>query len=332
MAIPFDSEGILPSNRFTETWTITAVNGVDNNYFIPDHAPFHPHSVVVFDVDTGAVLQEGTDYAFSHIFEQARDAVGHDIYSGIYLIDPSRVGNFKVSLITIGDIFVNHPNTIVQRGLEALVELQTITWDELVPDDMTFPPTPHTQPKEDVQSVAEIMAAILEATNAIKSGSRDIHLNDIIDLDSTFVQPLLQRLKNIADAILTKATVTSVLHSYVTTGSVTPGGAKVNIGDIPANTWIALPLGIPVPRTGTYVINWGVSPTEGALLTPLANRTRFMVDGGTISKSYDNGAIVQLTEGTIISLNMKLLGNAGADVDLSTTETSSFLSIARYSV
>lgn len=316
MAYPFDESGILPSNLVREQKSVTNVNGIDHNYVIPEGAPFHGASMVVYHKETARYLEKDVDYYLTHIFEEASDAIGRSIHSGVTFIDKNITGTFNLSYQTIGGSWVNSDTIAVNDGLNSLAALLTIRWEEVVPNNMTFPPTRHTQPVTDIEAVTEIINSMKDLTDAIKSGSRDIYMKDIKDVESAYIQPTLTALYAIVGAIKAKENAAYLTHMYSS-----PKNILTSLGNVPEGEWIETPLSCTVPRAGSWLISWDVNAIiEGALngdglpeggnLKP-ALYVKAKINGSDIATSVVNGAIVPLNKDIEVTLHIMLAEESG---------------------
>lgn len=324
MAYPFDETGIMPSNLVVEEKTITEVNGIEHNYFIPEAAPFHASSMVVVHKETGRILQKDVDYYLTHYYTTASDAIGSSIYAGVALIDPNITGSFALRYQTIGGDWVNSDTIAVRDGLSALNDLLTIRWEEVVPDDMTFPPTRHTQPVTDIEAITEIINEFKNIADAIRSGSRDITMADIKDLETAWIQPNLNALERIAQAIEQKENA-----SYLTHGIISPRNNPTVLGDFSKGQWEDTPLVYTIPRAGSWKLDWDVNVEVDGVPTSDV-RTRVVIDGSVIDSSYVNGQITSLNLGKIVTVQMKLMSDSGS-VKIAAEEFTSSLSMLRVS-
>lgn len=324
MIYPFDETGALTSNLVKESRTITSINGVDSNYIIPKAAPFFGLSLVVVDGATGRILDKDIDYELIYKFTTATDAIGRSIYGGFAFINPSVSGTFSIQYQTIGGDWVDDASMGVQDGIDALADLKTILWEEVVPDDLTFPPTRHTQPVTDWEAVTEIIDAIRENTAAISGGSRDILIGDVTDLESGYITPLINAIIGVRDAIVAKEN-----SAYLTHMTKNLGFTATVLSSVAKGVWTDTPLVITVPRTGSWVFNWDVTVfKDNAQFRDF--RTRVVINGSVIPQTYAKNVPIAVTAGDIASVEIYLANDNGT-LQLSSPDYSSAITAIRLS-
>lgn len=307
---PFDPNGNLVSNLIVnEPHSLTSANGVNHQYMVPRDAPFFDSSMVVIDADSGDILTKGVDYDIGWTFDVGLSEVGVGLSGAVYLIDQNRNGNFKLRYHTLGGDFVNAITRSINDGLRTLNDLTVVTWDDInagtIPTD--WPPTPHTQPVTDVEAVTELIDAINNVANAMMSAPPYIHMADIIDLDTSFIAPLLQSLNDIALAITNKAD--SGLRYEI---FEVPRIPEVVIATPAANTWLDIGLIGTVVVEGTYQVTHSVTPEFPTGMNPNYKiRVVLSDDSGVtyndIPMSYLNGVPIGLGAGWIIKVQIRLL-------------------------
>lgn len=304
--LAFDPTGKLAANKKIETHTISAINGVEYNYIVPDYAPFFRDSLVVVHVDTGAILQEGVDYEIIIEFPAGTDALKSSIYCGFYLTDPNASGSYQVQVQSIGGDFVTPTTQAISDGLNAIYNLQNLTWSDINPSTIpsTFPPSAHTQPLTDVQVLAAVQNSFSDIRVALQNlPSQGLQLSDIIDFDSAALQPLLDGMTNIVAAIQAKNIQNIVQHeaAYLY-------GSDVNLGAVSTAAWTDIPtLSVTIGTAGTYEIDWDLNP----LVAPAGAQllSRFIIDsGGTqviVNEAILKGYIRSFAAGDIITLQVR---------------------------
>lgn len=323
----FDPVGNLSDNLVTnESAQVLSVNGVDHNYIIPVFAPFYGNSLVVVDQTNGEILDPGVDYELTHEFREMSTHVNSGIYGSFTFTDSNRSGFFRIRYQTLGGDFVDTTTQALSDGLALLADLRTIDWSDIVGVPTVFPPSPHTQPVTDIESVTQLIAAIQSATTAISAGSREIHMNDIIDLDSTYITPLFTNLQNIATEIRNKNLTNNIYHEQTS-----PGITRTDAGNYLAGQWSDLPLQVK-PATGisgTFEIKYDLKAVTVPANTDYD--VRFVVNGLVVSKSYINGAYVGLDDTMTVKLQIKPRTTNISEFVIADVNYTSSLSIERKS-
>lgn len=306
---PFDPNGNLASNLIVdEAHPLNTVNGVEYQYMVPRNAPFYDASMVVVDETSGSILTRGVDYELGWTFEAGLDEIGVGLSGAVYLLDQNRTGTFKIRYQTLGGDFVTATTRAIADGLRTLNDLTLVKWDDIAPATIpaTFPPTPHTQPVTDVEAVQEIIDSLVNITNAMLTAPPYIHVADIIDFDSGFIQPLEAAIEDVADAIRTNRDKTLIYERF----SINPNPTKALAeGTDPIASWLDVGLvGVPAVD-GTYLISYDLRPLFNAGINPVY-RTRFVIslDGGltysTVPESYNNNVAVGLASGWLVKLQV----------------------------
>lgn len=321
----FDPVGNLPANLVNnESAQVNTINGVDHNYIIPLNAPFYGDSLVVVDEDSGQQLTPGTDFELTHEFREMSDHVNKDVFGSFTFTDVNRTGNFRIRYRTIGGDFVNGTTQALTDGLNALATLRNIDWDTITNVPSVFPPSPHTHPVTDVESVQQLITALQATATAIQASSRDIHMADIVDLNTGLINPLFQNLQNIATEIRTKSAATTIYAEQTT-----PGTTTTNLGPVAGGTWEDLPLQITPAsgKSGTFEITHSVDLRT----TPQVEyEVRFVINNSDVAKSYINGALVGLDDTMTVKVQVRLAGNV-TDCLVADTDHSSALTIKHIS-
>ena len=304
--LQFDPMGTLQANRFTnEPHTISAVNGVDHNFFVPHWAPFFAKDLVVVDANTGMVLEENEDYYLGYHFAEATEKTGFPIYGAVVMADVNRTGTFYLTGQSLGGSYVDDERLAIENGLATIDDLLNPDWTEIVDRIInlpeTFPPTPHTTKLDEVEGVSALLAKLEAMTIAITDTPRKISLNDIADLETQYTQPLLAAMRDIATEIAGIAEVDN--YYYVNVNTVQ--GSDVIPGPI-TNHWYNIPgASITVANTGAF--NLILSSNAAAEITDgtggfLPTDVRFQVNGQTVSESYLRNVVIGLNEGDVVTM------------------------------
>lgn len=303
--LPFDESGIAPSNLVeNESHTISAINGVDHNYFIPEYAPFFAPSMVVVDKTTGLVLTKGVDYDLSHRFIGGVAAVAKELNSSVVFLDPNITGEFILRYQSLGGDFVTPATQALTDGIDTLTNVLATTWEDVVGAPPTFPTTAHREPVTDINAVSEIIAQMERTTQAIQQGSRNIKLQDVTDLKIEFIDPMLTALRGIASAVEDKIVQT---NNHFIKSEYLASNDALDIGSFTAGLWRDLPLQVSVPGTlgGSYSVLWDVelnTPNE----TGLAFEYRFVVNNAVMPLSHNRGTVMSLVGGWEVKLQARV--------------------------
>lgn len=336
----FDPNGNLAANLITnEQHSVNTINGVDHQYMVPRDAPFFDASMVVVDVNSGVILTKGVDYEITYKFDAGVSEVGTGLSGAIYLIDKNRTGLFALRYQTLGGDFVTATTRAIGDGLDTLAALQTTTWDQIAPSTLptTWPVTPHTQSVNDIEAVDRLSAALENVANLLTQKPPYIHVEDIIDLDTVYFQPMIQATNEVADAIRTVMDKTLHYENYripLNPDKSLPGTA----GDI--NKWVSTGLIVPVNADGTYLLSHHCKPLFGAGDNP-KYRLRYTIstNGGVtwnpVEKSYLNNIPQPLVSGWFLRLEIyfqETHNGALISSDASGTEVGTSLTICRLGI
>lgn len=323
----FDASGTLPGNLITnEEHVISGVNGVEHNYIVPTNAPFFNTSMVVVDVLTGNILEETKDYHIVWRFDEAIDEVALQISGAIVFEDVNRNGTYRLRYQTLGGDFVDDTTRAIASGLDTLANMQNTTWDNIANPPATFPATPHNHTVTDIDAVNEILDELILMRQALEDPFKDLHLRDIIDLKSEYVDPVLKGLNDIAGAIVAKAAVASTYFEQST-----PGDTPVALGALPAGAWKDTPLAVEVNRNGSYKIDHDVNARPEGMSADAYIETRYVVNNLAISRSYSNGAAIGLTAGDVVKVQVRAVNSTATECRISGSTWSSTLCVSRLS-
>lgn len=303
--LPFDESGIAPSNLVeNESHTITAINGVDHNYLVPDYAPFFAPSMVVVDKTTGLVLKKGVDYDLSHRFLEGVSAIAKELNGSIVMLDPNITGEFILVYQSLGGDFVTDDTKALEDGIDTLTNVLATTWEDVVGVPPAFPPTAHREPVTDINAVSEIIAQMERTTQAIAQGSRNIKLEDVTDLKEVFIDPLLTAMRGIASAIENKTVQT---NNHFIKSEYPANNAALDIGSFTAGLWRDLPLKASVPGTlgGSYMVMWDVE-LEAPNEVGLEFEYRFVVNDAVMPLSHNKGTVMSLVGGWEVTLQARV--------------------------
>ena len=323
----FDPLGNLAQNRIqNELHNVTELNGVDHNYIVPDAAPFYDESLVVVDAATGQSLVSGVDYFFIYPFGEATEKVGKPISGGIAFVDPNRNGNFAFNYQTLGGDYVNDETKAIADGLDALGNLVSRRWQDLVNVPVNFPPTPHTARLSSINGVSEILAHISQLEAAIRSPERHISIADIVDLNEGYVEPMTQGFHAIANAI----TALGMDHNYYCP-EVNTGAVLSDLGSQVGGEWFEIGLEIAPLFDGTYLLNICGNPLVTVPSGKPQYEFRFKVDDTLISQSALTNTVIGLTANQKVTVEMRVLGEDSSRVIVADRHVSCGVTLLRVS-
>lgn len=319
--IPFDETGALPTNRRTETQTVSAINGVDHNYVVPDFAPFFKNSVNIYHVESNKYLVQDVDYICTHEFLEAKEKMAAPIYGSLTFLDKNITGTFRLAYQSIGGPFVTSATQAITNGMNALATLQRTSWDNVtVPP--TFPPTFHLHPVTDVQGVTEMINELVRIREGLQSQFSHLAMADITDLDSAFVAPLLANFAGVTAAITAQQNNTNLYFTEKTISENT-----INLGVLKEDQWTDTPLRVTAAKAGTYTVDWGID----ARLSGHSIQQRFVYAGSPMPKSAINGVSLPINAGKEIKVQIRAVGGDIATAVISEANRGGFLRITRIS-
>lgn len=304
---PFDPIGNLTSNRIlNELHTITEVNGADHAYFVPRNAPFYNDSLHVVDTVNSQTLKLGEDYFFIYPFEDASLKTGMAVTGGIGFYDTNRNGSYKLSYQTLGGDYVNEESQAIQDGLEALDNLMHPDWSQLVNVPAVFPPTPHTLRLDHVAGIAGVIAQLDAIAAAVASPERRIMLEDIVDLDTQYIDPLMANLSGLRSAISGLETSRNYYHREATSGN-----APQVITAVPANIWVETGISLQADQPGNYLLLLTGNPhtvdEQGARIFGPQVELRWVINNTYISQSNLHSTTLGLAQDDVLGIQMRVV-------------------------
>ena len=320
---PFDQTGLNPANRISnEAHVVSAINGVNHNYIVPENAPFFKESLVVVNSATGQILEPGVDYTFTHKFGEAEAHMARKLYGSFTFLNPNTTGTFRIAYQTLGGDFVTSFTRAIGNGIAALAGLLTVDWTTLSGLPPTFPVTSHTHPVTGVDGVKQFLDIMALIKEGIIDPNQSLHLDDVTDLDKRFITPLLLGLQDIRATIATSENANLPWASISSASTQTDLGAKTN------GTWFDLPLTVDAPVTGTFVPMWHIN--EFAINEATAYvEVRYLVGTGTVSTSSMKFAPIALSKGTTIKLQARVVGSDVAAFYIGNKGQASTLTLVR---
>jgi hypothetical protein len=265
--------------------------------------------MVVVDVATGNALIEGVDYFYAYPFEEASEKVGVPISGAVALVDVNRVGSFLLNYQTLGGEYVNEESQAIQDGLDALANLNSRTWADIVNVPTGFPPTPHTHRLDNFVGIAEILAKFTSLEAAIRSPERHITMADIVDLNEGYIQPMTEGMASIA---ATLSTITG--HKNIYTAEANTVSTNPVLNNVQNATWTDIGISVTVAFTGTYMVMFSGNPVDELTDTPLDVEFRFLVENTVLSQSTRTGTTVGLTAGNVVKLQLRKSNSTAGNV------------------
>ena len=305
--LPFDETGSLATNLKTEQHTISSANGIDHAYIVPEWAPFFKTGFAVYHVESNRYLTEGIDFEFTHDFVEAFERISSYVYGSITLLDTTLVGTFKIRLQSLGGDFVVPESQAIANGFDALLNLQTITWEDIISPE-AFPPTLHELPLNDIEGVTEIINQLMLMRQGIDAGNADIKFEDITDLDTAFTIPLLASLESIALAIREKAYSNNLYYEEELIKDTVVEVSYV------LGQWTSVPLELILAETGSFIIDWdvlGVNDTDDGTV-----EFRWLSNDAVVSKSYNKNIVSSHSAETTLQLQLRVKEGTGTKVTI----------------
>ena len=320
---PFDQTGLNPANRISnEAHVVSAINGVDHNYIVPENAPFFKESLVVVNSATGQILEPGVDYTFTHKFGEAEAHMARKLYGSFTFLNPNTTGTFRIAYQTLGGDFVTSFTRAIGNGIAALAGLLTVNWTTLSGLPPTFPVTSHTHPVTGVDGVKQFLDIMALIKEGIIDPNQSLHLDDVTDLDKRFITPLLLGLQDI------RATIATSENANLPWASISSASTQADLGAKTNGIWFDLPLTVDAPVTGTFVPMWHIN--EFAINETTAYvEVRYLVGTGTVSTSSMKFAPIALNKGTTIKLQARVVGSDVAAFYIGNKGQASTLTLVR---
>ncbi|AXH71041.1 putative tail protein [Vibrio phage BONAISHI] len=319
---PFDQTGFNPANKITnEEHVINTINGSDHNYIVPKNAPFFKESISIIDTATGEFLEDD-EFECTHHFSAGDDALARKVYGSITLLDANRTGTFKIEYQTLGGDFVTNLTQVIANGMATLAALRTADWADLVGVPPEFPVTAHTQPVTDILGVQQFLDVMNQIEEGVVDPNNSFTLDDVTDLNTVFITPLLTVLNDIKASI--QARDTAVTLPVVRTDS---GKDDSDLGAQVAGTWFDTGLSVVIPSNGTYLTSWSHPST--VIDEDLKTQWRFMVDDVEIDDGYKNNSARALAQGQVVKLQARVLSGNSSNFYLSRYKTPTILQCLR---
>jgi len=225
-------------------------------------------------MESGQPLEPTRDYFPAWPFEKGTDEVGKPIVGAIGFLDTNRSGSYRLIYRTLGGKYVNAETQAVSSGMDTLNSLINTPWETVVNVDPVFPPTPHNVTLSNVAGTDAILQAVQVLSTVLASPDRNIMMEDILDLDTSLVEPIVTSMSSLADALRIIAESNTIYHNSANTG-----GLLRDMGISVAGEWRDIGLSLTVQYTGSYMLNVCGNPTVTDASGPLAYEFRYAVNG-----------------------------------------------------
>lgn len=324
--LPFDETGQLASNLKTETHVISSINGVNYQFILPDWAPFFKTGFSIFHEESGRYLEDGVDFFFSHYFEEADEAIAEKVYGSITLLDVNMTGTFHLQLQSLGGEFVTNVTQALESGLSTLAEMQSIRWEDII-TPAEFPPTSHEHVVTDLEGVNRVIEELTLIRQSIEARLNELTMEDISDLDTGYIQPLMTNLNSLTAAILANGTGGATLF-YEKAFFTNIGGVEdIIIGSQAADTWFDTPLSVVVVEPGMYKIDHSLDPLVDSAVESISYR--WVLNNTVVSRSYANGISHAIPANTNLKLQMRLNGAGSSQTVICDTSRGAVLTATR---
>lgn len=299
--LPFDETGKASTNRKEETHTVASINGVNHNFIMPEWKPFFKDGFAIFHVEGGRFLKEDIDFIFTHDFDVASEKLKTKVCSSITLLDKTINGNFKLVLQSLGGSFVTSETQAIKSGFDSLLDLKAVKWEDII-TPAAFPLTSHDVASDEIEGVNRIIAELAKTNASIEKMFDSIKMEDITDLDTAYVAPLLTKLGDVAVAIKNHG----FNKNLVAVESLAiKASTDINVGALTVNTWTDMPLDVMVAIAGTYQLDYNlnyVKDGSGKI------ETRFLIDNVVVSKSYLNNLHVTIPANKRVKVQARVVG------------------------
>lgn len=215
MPKPFDASGYSPQNRIiNELHQVQYAGETEPYIIIPDYAPFFKDRFSIVD-SNGMVLQEGQDFIFTHIWSAGVETLGKELFGSIAFINVTGNGYFRLNYQTIGGTYPSG-NAYATEGFHELsvLALSTLDWENT---PSTWPENIHTHPLlSGFDGMTQIYQKFDEIVQALQYPRNVIRLDDVEDLGDKFVEPTLDSLNQIINAMVKPILQQSVIDEIST--------------------------------------------------------------------------------------------------------------------
>lgn len=180
----FDPSCTNPENIvLRERYTIEPPQTSNFYFVIPKSAPFFAgRDFTITHYPSGRVLEPGKDYVPSNRFIAATRSTGLGVYGSITILNHTLTGILEITYHTIGGIWTFDEASILEYLTRVERDPRVTSWDSVLDQPTTFPPTLHDFNINDLQGWEVLMpelVGIKEAIDAKGSGALDDHKNDL---------------------------------------------------------------------------------------------------------------------------------------------------------
>lgn len=322
LPLPFDETGQLASNLVHETQTLQSVNGVQHQFIVPDFAPFFKTGFSIYHVEGTRFLTEGTDFFFSHWFEDADSNLADKVYSSVTLMDTTFTGTLKLQFQSLGGDFVTALTAAIENGFDTLLNLQSVRWEDIVTPP-TFPPTSHTHVVTDIEGVNRVIEEMTKIRQSIDAHFTELTMSDITDLETVYVAPLMTNLQALTSSIIANGMPQSTLvyTAELFTDDDT-GSDDIDMGVVTVDTWTDTPIVMNVVKGGTYLLRHDMLPVAvGDAITSIDYRWR--VNSLDVTWGRTNGRKVPLAANSQVRLQVRVKATSVTNFFLASSEAAS---------
>lgn len=194
----FDPTGVLAANRIiNELVTPSSVNSSNAYLIIPAATPFYKKGLSVVG-PTGLTLVEGVDYYLTHHWDPVFEHTGLEAFGGIALIGSATAADVVIGYQTLGGEYAANRANAIASGIVALASVLDVDWTTA---PTTFPSTPHNEMLSGLTGMTDVIAALDRMVLVLGQPASKIKLDDVQDLETEFIAPVIATLTNIALAI-----------------------------------------------------------------------------------------------------------------------------------
>lgn len=190
-SIPYDQEGILPSNLFAnEIHNVSPpADPLKASFIVPRAAPYFKTGLIIRTgpAPTDPLLIEGTDYILTHRFVEASQFLEKQIYGSINFVDRNYTGTVYITYQSLGGAYTLADYNIVESLTRSLYNLRTVTWTQIVGLIAAFPPKPHPHDTADLTGMADVVTTLQSLISAINANGSNLG-----SLTSAFMNHLTQ--------------------------------------------------------------------------------------------------------------------------------------------
>lgn len=196
---PYDPLGTNPLNRIpNERRTITVSNGINGFLMKPSAAPFFGDSLVIINA-AGTPLTENVDYYLTHPWAIGKNHTTKDLYGSITLLGGYPVGTYTLVYRTIGGTYVGNSDIVIEDALVASPsDYLTVDWSTA---PTYFPSAPHGHDLNSTFEMIELYHALMAIANSISSNDGQIHVDDVIDMETFWMNGSLNPMLNLAETV-----------------------------------------------------------------------------------------------------------------------------------